>query len=71
MNKLKTYGFLALVGVVFGVLAFLLPKAIHFFFRGFLLLLENPLEGFAFFVFLTIFISVGIYFDGKDTEKSY
>lgn len=71
MNKLKTYGFLALVGVVFGLLAFLLPKAIKFFFRGFQLLLENPLEGFAFFLFLTIFISVGIYLDGKETEKSY
>ena len=71
MNKLKTYGFLALIGVVFGLLAFLLPKAIKFFFRGFQLLLENPLEGFAFFLFLTIFISVGIYLDGKETEKSY
>jgi len=71
MNKLKTYGFLALIGVGFGVLAYLLPKAIKFFFRGFQLLLENPLEGFAFFLFLTIFLSVGIYLDGKDTEKSY
>ena len=71
IDKLKKYGFLTLIGVGFGVLAFLLPKAIKFFFRGFLLLLENPLEGLAFFVFLTLFISVGIYFDGKDTKKEW
>ena len=66
MYKLKKYGFLTLLGLGFGVLAYLLPKAIHFFFRGFLLLLENPLEGFAFFTFLTLFISVGIYTEKKD-----
>ena len=69
IDKLKMYGFLSLIGVGFGVLAFLLPKAIHFFFRGFLLLLENPLEGFAFFTFLTIFLSVGIYTEQKELKK--
>ena len=65
MYKLKKYGFLTLIGVGFGLLAYLLPKAIKFFFRGFQILLEYPLEGFAFFLFLTIFISVGIYTEKK------
>jgi len=65
MYKLKKYSFLTLIGLGFGFLAFLLPKAIKFFFRGFHILLEYPLEGFSFFVFLTIFISVGIYTEKK------
>ena len=70
MYKLKKYGFLTLIGVGFGLLAFLLPKAIKFFFRGFQILLEHPLEGFSFFLFLTIFISIGIYTEEKETKKS-
>ena len=43
-DKLKIS--VGIVGLVLVVLA--LPLAIKFFFRGFLLLLENPLEGMAF-----------------------
>lgn len=62
--------YLTLFGIGFGVLAFLLPKAIKFFFRGFLLLLENPLEAFSFFTFLTLFISIAIYMERKESQES-
>ena len=67
---MKKYMYLTLFGIGFGVLAFLLPKAIKFFFRGFLLLLENPLEAFSFFTFLTLFISIGIYMERKESQES-
>ena len=67
---MKKYMYLTLFGIGFGVLAFLLPKAIKFFFRGFLLLLENPLEAFSFFTFLTLFISIGIYMEKKEKQES-
>jgi hypothetical protein len=67
---MKKYMYLTLFGIGFGVLAFLLPKAIKFFFRGFLLLLENPLEAFSFFTFLTLFISIAIYMEKKESQES-
>lgn len=67
---MKKYMYLTLFGIGFGVLAFLLPKAIKFFFRGFLLLLENPLEAFSFFTFLTLFISIAIYMERKESQES-
>jgi hypothetical protein len=70
MNKLKTYGFLTLIGVLFGVLVWLLPHAIRFFFRGFLLLLENPLEAFSFFFFMLLFSGVWIWVEEKELKKS-
>lgn len=53
------------IGVISALFVVMIPKAIKFFFRGFQILLEYPLEGFAFFLFLTIFISVGIYTEKK------
>ena len=71
IKQLKNSFPLIVLGVIMALGVVMLPPAIKFFFRGFLLLLENPLEGLAFFVFLTLFISVGIYFDGKDTKKEW
>ena len=49
---------LLIIGVVLIVSA--LPLAIKFFFRGFLLLLQHPLEAFCFFGLLTLFITTWI-----------
>ena len=70
MKKLKKYLVLSLIGVGIGVLLFLLPKAIKFFFRGLYLLMEYPLEGLGFFTFLTLFLGVGIYTEQKELKKS-
>ena len=43
----------------------MLPPAIKFFFRGFLLLLENPHEALSFFGLLTIFVSIWVYLEEK------
>ena len=69
MKKLKKYLVLTLIGVGIGVLLFLFPKAIKFFFRGLYLLMEYPLEGLGFFTFLTLFLGVGIYTEQKELKK--
>lgn len=53
------------IGVVLALLMLALPLAIKFFFRGFLLLLENPLEALCFFGILTSFVSVWIWVEEK------
>ena len=69
MSEFKKYLILTLVGGGIGILLFLLPKAIKFFFRGLYLLMEYPLEGLGFFTFLTLFLSVGIYTEQKELKK--
>jgi len=54
-----------LIGVVLGLVVLAIEPAIRFFFRGFLLLLENPLEGLAFFGIIGVFVSIWIYFTEK------
>ena len=49
---------LLIIGVVLIVSA--LPLAIKFFFRGFLLLLQHPLEAFCFFGLLALFTTTWI-----------
>jgi len=56
------------LGVISALLVVMIPKAIQFFFRGFLLLLENPLEAFCFFGIMTIFTFVWIWFE-ENNEK--
>ena len=52
---------LLIIGVVLIVSA--LPLAIKFFFRGFLLLLQHPLEAFCFFGLLTLLTTMWIWWE--------
>ena len=70
ITKLKKWSFLSLIGVGLGLLLFMVPKAIKFFFRGMLLLMENPLEGLSFIVILGIFLGIGIYIEQKEKETA-
>ena len=56
-----------IVGLVLVVLA--LPLAIKFFFRGFLLLLENPLEGLAFNVLFWGGLSLLLHIEDLEKQK--
>ena len=56
------------LGVISAFFVIMLPKAIKFFFRGFLLLLENPLEAVAFFGILTMFSFIWIYLEEKNEK---
>ena len=51
------------LGVICALILLGLEPAIRFFFRGFLILLENPLEGVAFFGILLLFSGVWIWLD--------
>ena len=68
MIKLKKSFPLIGIGVILGLGVVLLEPAIRFFFRGFLLLLENPLEAFSFFGFLFLFSLIWIYSEEKQTK---
>jgi len=68
MKLIKTYGSLLLLGVVIGILVFSVAPAIRFFFRGFYLLLENPLEAFCFFFILTFFMSIWIWLEERESK---
>ena len=70
IKQLKNSFPLIVLGVIMALGVVMLPPAIKFFFRGFLLLLENPLEAFSFFTFLTLFISIGIYMEKKESQES-
>ena len=69
ITKLKNSFPLIVLGVILGLGVVMLPKAIKFFFRGFLLLLENPLEALCFFGILTMFTFIWIYTEEKETKK--
>ena len=56
-----------IVGLILVVLA--LPLAIKFFFRGFLLLLENPLEGLAFNVLFWGGLSLLLHIEDLEKQK--
>jgi|TARA_X000000368_G_C22424437_1_gene447588 hypothetical protein len=56
----------AVLGLI--VVVFAIPLAIKFFFRGFLLLLENPLEGLAFNILFWGGLSALLHIE--DIEKS-
>ena len=56
-----------IVGLILVVLA--LPLAIKFFFRGFLLLLENPLEGLAFSVLFWGGLSLLLHIEDLEKQK--
>lgn len=70
ITNLKKWGFLSLIGVGIGLLLFMVPKAIKFFFRGILLLMENPLEGLSFILILGLFLGIGIYLEEKEKETA-
>ena len=70
ITNLKKWSFLSLIGVGVGLLLFMVPKAIKFFFRGILLLMENPLEGLSFIVICGVFLSIGIYIEQKEKETA-
>ncbi len=65
ITKLKNSMPLIVLGVILALGVLMLPPAIKFFFRGFLLLLENPLEAMCFFGLLTLFVSIWIYIEEK------
>ena len=65
IQKLKNSLPLIGLGVIMALGVIMLPPAIKFFFRGFLLLLENPLEAMCFFGLLTLFVSIWIYIEEK------
>lgn len=56
-----------IVGLILVVLA--VPLAIKFFFRGFLLLLENPLEGLAFNVLFWGGLSLLLHIEDLEKQK--
>lgn len=56
-----------IIGLILVVLA--LPLAIKFFFRGFLLLLENPLEGLAFNVLFWGGLSLLLHIEDLEKQK--
>ena len=66
INKVKKSLPYVLLGVVIALGALMLPPAIKFFFRGFLLLLENPLEAFCFFGILSAIVSFWIYMEENE-----
>ena len=68
INKIKTYGSLLVLGVLIGGLVFSVAPAIRFFFRGFLIMLENPLEAFCFFFILTFFTSIWIWLEERESK---
>jgi hypothetical protein len=69
VNKLKNSFPLIVLGVILGLGVVMLPPALRFFFRGFLLLLENPWEAMCFFSFLFFFTLIWIYTEEKRTKK--
>ena len=69
ITKLKNTGPLIVLGVILGLGVVMLPPAIKFFFRGFLLLLENPWEAMCFFSFLFFFTLIWIYTEEKSTKN--
>jgi len=68
ITKLKNSFPLIVLGVLGALFVLLLEPAIRFFFRGFLLLLENPLEAVAFFGILTMFSFIWIYLEEKNEK---
>tara|TARA_Y100000004_G_scaffold150181_1_gene172387 strand:+ start:61 stop:279 length:219 start_codon:yes stop_codon:yes gene_type:complete len=66
ITKLKNSFPLIVLGVLGALFVLLLEPAIRFFFRGFLLLLENPLEGAAFFGILGTFMGIWIWLEEKN-----
>jgi len=66
IKQLKNSFPLIVLGVILGLGVVMLPPALKFFFRGFLLLLENPLEGAAFFGILGAFIGIWIWLEEKN-----
>ena len=68
VKRLKSRLPLIGVGVISAFFVIMLPKAIKFFFRGFLLLLENPLEALCFFGILTMFTFIWIWLEEKNEK---
>ena len=68
VNRIKSRLPLIGVGVISAFFVIMLPKAIKFFFRGFLLLLENPLEALCFFGILTMFTFIWIWLEEKNEK---
>ena len=66
ITKLKNSFPLIVLGVLGALFVLLLEPAIRFFFRGVLLLLENPLEGAAFFGILGTFMGIWIWLEEKN-----
>ena len=69
VNKLKNSFPLIVLGVILALGVVMLPPALRFFFRGFLLLLENPWEAMCFFSFLFFFTLIWIYTEEKSTKN--
>ena len=65
ITKLKNSLPLIVLGMLGARFVLILEPAIRFFFRGFLLLLENPLEGAAFFGILGTFMGIWIWLEEK------
>ena len=66
IQKIKNSLPYVVLGVVIALGVLMLPPAIKFFFRGFLLLLENPLEACCFFGILTVIVSFWIYMEENE-----
>jgi len=69
INKLKKQLPLIVLGVVLGLGVVMLPPALRFFFRGFLLLLENPWEAMCFFSFGFFFTLIWIWTEERNTKN--
>ena len=69
IQKLKNSFPLIGLGVIMALGVLMLPPAIKFFFRGFLLLLENPWEAMCLFSFLFFFTLIWIYTEEKSTKN--
>jgi len=69
INKIKSSSPYIVIGVLSALFIAALPLAIKFFFRGFLLLLENPLEALCFLTILTLLVSTWIWLEEKIEKK--
>jgi hypothetical protein len=65
IKSLKNSFPLIVLGVIIALGVVMLPAAIKFFFRGFLLLLENPWEAFSFFGIFFLLSLIWIYLEEK------
>tara|TARA_B100000925_G_scaffold266966_1_gene227140 strand:- start:7 stop:231 length:225 start_codon:yes stop_codon:yes gene_type:complete len=68
IDMIKKYLPYLSIGVILAILVLALPNAIRFFFRGFLLLLENPLEAACFFGITAVFVTMWIWFEEYEEE---
>ena len=69
MNKFLKYCVYGVCTMCILLVALAIPPAIKFFFRGFLLLFEYPLEAFCFFGLLLIGYSVALWIENQEESE--